>query len=209
MHWCGQQQLAEFSSRHSGSIVRSGFPQCCISPVSYTHQQDASVAGFNPYEQPTVRDLLYGVLLPSGADACETLARAVGGSEEGFVAMMNQKAEELGLTNTHFENCTGLHNDNHYSTCRDIAVLMSECLKSCLLYTSRLSTFSSCSRERRLPLLFQCANMRRAIICLWQRKRDVYKRQLILRSRKLEVNRLFCLAAEYMDRFSGRGKLLA
>ena len=92
--------------------------------------QDASVAGFNPYEQPTVRDLLYGVLLPSGADACETLARAVGGSEEGFVAMMNQKAEERGLTNTHFENCTGLHNDNHYSTCRDIAVLMSECLKS-------------------------------------------------------------------------------
>lgn len=46
--------------------------------------QDASVAGFNPYEQPTVRDLLYGVLLPSGADACETLARAVGGSGEGF-----------------------------------------------------------------------------------------------------------------------------
>ena len=88
--------------------------------------QDASVAGFNPYEQPTVRDLLYGVLLPSGADACETLARAVGGSEEGFVAMMNQKAEELGLTNTHFENCTGLHNDNHYSTCRDIAVLKSD-----------------------------------------------------------------------------------
>lgn len=92
--------------------------------------QDASVAGFNPYEQPTVRDLLYGVLLPSGADACETLARAIGGSEEGFVAMMNQKAEELGLANTHFENCTGLHDDNHYSTCRDIAVLMNECLKS-------------------------------------------------------------------------------
>lgn len=92
--------------------------------------QDASVAGFNPYEQPTVRDLLYGVLLPSGADACETLARAVGGSDEGFVAMMNQKAEELGLTNTHFENCTGLRDDNHYSTCRDIAVLLNECLKS-------------------------------------------------------------------------------
>lgn len=92
--------------------------------------QDASVAGFNPYEQVTVRDLLYGVLLPSGADACETLARTVGGSEEGFVNMMNQKAEELGLTSTHFENCTGLHNDNHYSTCRDIAILMNECLKS-------------------------------------------------------------------------------
>ena len=92
--------------------------------------QDASVAGFNPYEQVTVRDLLYGVLLPSGADACETLARTVGGSEDGFVNMMNQKAEELGLINTHFENCTGLHNDNHYSTCRDIAILMDECLKS-------------------------------------------------------------------------------
>ena len=49
---------------------------------------------------------------------------------ERAVWELKQKAEELGLTNTHFENCTGLHNDNHYSTCRDIAVLMSECLKS-------------------------------------------------------------------------------
>ena len=81
-------------------------------------------------ETLTLETLLYGLLLCSGNDAAVAIAQHIGGSVKGFVAMMNQKAEELGLTNTHFENCTGLHNDNHYSTCRDIAVLMSECLKS-------------------------------------------------------------------------------
>ena len=89
--------------------------------------QDASVAGFNPYEQPTVRDLLYGVLLPSGADACETLARAVGGSEEGFVAMMNQKAQELGCTSTSFTCVHGLYDYGNVSTAEDLAKIASAC----------------------------------------------------------------------------------
>ena len=71
-----------------------------------------------------MRSLLYGVLLPSGADACLTLAERISGSEESFVQMMNEKAAELGLEGTHFMNCTGLHDSQHYTTCADVAELM-------------------------------------------------------------------------------------
>ena len=71
--------------------------------------QNASLAGFQAGETATVRDLLYGAMLPSGAECCEALAREVSGSEEAFAARMNQKAAELGMTGTHFCNPTGLH----------------------------------------------------------------------------------------------------
>lgn len=89
---------------------------------------DASVAGFEAWEEVCALDLLYGVMLPSGADACEALARHIAGSREGFVDMMNAKAAELGMENTHFMNCTGLHDENHYSTCSDMAKLLSYAL---------------------------------------------------------------------------------
>ncbi len=60
---------------------------------------------------------------PSGADAVNALAYAASGSIDKFVEAMNQKAEELGMDNTHFVNPTGLHDENHYSTCKDIATL--------------------------------------------------------------------------------------
>ena len=69
--------------------------------------EKASMAGFAPGETVTVRDLLYGAMLPSGAECCETLARLVSGSEDNFAALMNQKAAELGMKNTHFTNPTG------------------------------------------------------------------------------------------------------
>lgn len=93
-------------------------------------EQGASVAGFDPYEQVTVRSLIYGVLLPSGADACITLAEKIAGSEEGFVQKMNEKAAELQLSGTNFMNCTGLHDPQHYTTCEDLAELMRYCLKN-------------------------------------------------------------------------------
>lgn len=64
--------------------------------------EKASMAGFVPDETVTVRDLLYGAMLPSGAECCEALAQLVSGSEENFAALMNQKAAELGMKNTHF-----------------------------------------------------------------------------------------------------------
>lgn len=87
-------------------------------------EEGASMAGFLPGETATVRDLLYGALLPSGAECCEALAREVGGSKEAFVARMNQKAAELGMTSTHFCNATGLPDAEHVSTVRDMAVLL-------------------------------------------------------------------------------------
>lgn len=80
--------------------------------------EGASMAGFLPGETATARDLLYGALLPSGAECCETLAREVSGSEEAFVASMNQKAAALGMASTHFCNPTGLHDPEHVSTAR-------------------------------------------------------------------------------------------
>ena len=92
-----------------------------INPV---YELGASLAGFDAGETVTVRDLLYGVLLPSGADACMALADRVAGSEAAFVDLMNQKAQELGMENTHFVTSTGLHDPNHYTTCYDIAKLL-------------------------------------------------------------------------------------
>ena len=79
--------------------------------------EKASMAGFVPDETVTVRDLLYGAMLPSGAECCEALAQLVSGSEENFAALMNQKAAELGMKNTHFTNATGLTDTEHYGDC--------------------------------------------------------------------------------------------
>ena len=93
-------------------------------------QEGASIAGFKSGEVVTVRDLLYGALLPSGAECCETLARLVSGTETDFVALMNRKAAELGMTSTHFCNPTGLHDPEHVSTVRDISVLLREAVRN-------------------------------------------------------------------------------
>ena len=71
----------------------------------------------------TIQELLYGLMLQSGNDAAVALAIYCGGTVEGFVGMMNDKAHRLGLENTHFENPNGLDSPGHYSTARDLAVL--------------------------------------------------------------------------------------
>ena len=93
--------------------------------VDYVKKEGASNCGFKAGEQVTMLDLLYGLILPSGADAALALVRRIAGSEEQFVTLMNQKAQQLGIsTTTHFTNCTGLYNDNHYSTAEDMAIIM-------------------------------------------------------------------------------------
>ncbi len=89
-----------------------------------TYLAGASVAGFYPGEQVPVIDLLYGTALPSGADATSALSQLIAGSEEAFVQMMNDKVEQMGLTGTHFVTASGLHDDDHYSTCHDIAKIL-------------------------------------------------------------------------------------
>ncbi len=89
---------------------------------------EASRAGFEPGETVPVMDLLYGAMLPSGADACYALANHVAGSEAEFVNLMNAKAQELGMASTNFTNCTGLQDEYMVSTCQDMATLLSYAL---------------------------------------------------------------------------------
>lgn len=97
--------------------------------LSFLYAENASMAGFLPGEQVRAQDLFYGALLPSGAEACLGIARAVSGSEEGFTQLMNRRAAELGMENTHFENCHGLDAPGHASTARDLALLLNVALE--------------------------------------------------------------------------------
>lgn len=74
-------------------------------------------------EQITIEDLLYGMMMVSGNDAAVVLAQTIGGSEEKFVQMMNEKAENLGCRDTHFVNPHGLFDEDHYTTAEDMAVI--------------------------------------------------------------------------------------
>lgn len=96
----------------------------------YIAAEDASTAGFEAYDTVTVEDLLYGAILSSGAECCLTLADMISGTEYDFAALMNDKAEELGMDNTNFTNCTGLHNYDHYSSAEDISVLLRYALEN-------------------------------------------------------------------------------
>ncbi len=96
-----------------------------ISITDFAYSHDCSAVGFALGEKVTVRDLMYGTILPSGADAALALAEYVAGSEEKFVELMNDKLEELGLSDTaHFTNCVGIYDDDHYCTLTDMAMIM-------------------------------------------------------------------------------------
>ena len=93
-------------------------------------EANAAVAGFRIGEEVTYKDLLYGLMLPSGADAAQSLTRNIAGSTEKFIEMMNQKAKELGCKNTHFVNPTGLDHQEHYSTVEDVATIFQYAIKN-------------------------------------------------------------------------------
>lgn len=93
-------------------------------------EANAVTAGFTKGEIVTYKDLLYGLLLPSGADAAKALARNVVGSEEKFIQKMNEKAKELNLKQTNFSTVIGLDDENNYSTAREISIIFKEALKN-------------------------------------------------------------------------------
>lgn len=93
--------------------------------VDYSFVNRCSNAGFEVGEKVTVNDLFYGTVLPSGGEAAVALAVYVSGSQEAFVELMNEKLEELGISaTTHFTNCVGIYDDDHYSTVYDMAVIL-------------------------------------------------------------------------------------
>ncbi len=81
-------------------------------------------------EKITMESLLYALMLQSANDAAEAIAYAVSGSIEAFVALMNQKADEIGLTATHFDNPHGLDGETHYTTAYELALIAAEALEN-------------------------------------------------------------------------------
>ncbi|MBG9814903.1 D-alanyl-D-alanine carboxypeptidase [Bacillus endophyticus] len=98
-----------------------------------TSEHAASMGGsqifLEPGEEMTVEQMLKGIAIASGNDASVAMAEHIAGSEEEFVSMMNQKAKDLGLKNTKFQNPTGLSVEDHYSTAHDMSIMAKELLK--------------------------------------------------------------------------------
>lgn len=92
--------------------------------------EEYTQVGFKAGDTPSIKDLLYGAMLPSGADAVNALAIETSGSISKFVDLMNEKANKLNLKNTHFDNPVGMDSDNNYSTAADMAQLLIYCLKN-------------------------------------------------------------------------------
>ncbi|WP_405083582.1 D-alanyl-D-alanine carboxypeptidase family protein [Paenibacillus psychroresistens] len=92
-----------------------------------TSEYAASMGGsqifLEPGEEMSVKEMLKGIAMASGNDASVAMAEKIAGSEEVFVQMMNERAKQLGMNNTHFVNCNGLPAANHYSTAHDIAIM--------------------------------------------------------------------------------------
>lgn len=93
------------------------------SDIDTVWETGASSANFEVGETVTYRDVFMGAMLPSGADACRALANNTCGNQENFVKEMNALVKKLGLTDSHFVNTTGIHDDNHYTTVYDMAVI--------------------------------------------------------------------------------------
>lgn len=111
-------------------VAENGHLDQRVTVSEHAAETPESTVYLEPGEVLTRMELLYAAMLPSANDACVALAESVAGSEAAFLTMMNQKAGELGLKNTHFVNPHGLHDDNHYSSAYDMALLAKHALNN-------------------------------------------------------------------------------
>ena len=111
-----------------------------------------------PQTPVTVKELLHGMIIQSGNDACVALAEAIAGSEEAFAQLMNKEAARLGLKNTHFENATGLPHPSHLTTVRDLSVLAAAIIHDFPefypIYSIKEYTYNKIKQPNRNRLLF-------------------------------------------------------
>lgn len=112
-----------------------------------------------PNKPVTVDELLRGMIVQSGNDACITLAEAVAGSEDSFASMMNQQAQRLGMSNTHFVNSTGLPHPQHYTTAQDLSLLAAAIVRDFPefypLYSIKEYRYNNITQPNRNRLLWQ------------------------------------------------------
>src|SRR4030095_132552 len=106
----------------------------------------------------TVGELMRGMIVQSGNDACIALAETVAGSEEAFAEAMNREAQRLGMKNTHFVNSTGLAHPQHYSTAQDLVVLAAAVIRDFpehyALYSQRQFRYNNITQMNRNRLLW-------------------------------------------------------
>ena len=106
----------------------------------------------------SVKDILKGIIIQSGNDACIVVAESISGDEDSFADLMNEKAEELGLLYSNFTNSTGWPDENHYMTVSDLAILSARIIKDFPeffhLFKEKEFTYNSISQNNRNPLLY-------------------------------------------------------
>jgi len=134
-----------------------------VPPEAADVPKDSSLVPIYKGEVTTFGDLLYGMMIHSGNDAANAIAVLLEGSLEGFVAKMNERATQLGCVGTHFVNAHGYHNENHYSTAQDLALITREALKyeqarrivSATSYTMNVSPRGEVPLSSKTSLLFE------------------------------------------------------
>lgn len=100
-----------------------------VSKTATTFPPAASLCGIKAGDKITLRELLYGLLIPSGNDAAVAIAEHISGSVENFAKLMNKEAHDIGATHTHFVNPHGLHDNNHYTTAYDLYLIFNQCIQ--------------------------------------------------------------------------------
>lgn len=113
----------------------------------------------DPSMSPTILDLIKGMVIQSGNDACVALAEHIAGTEEAFADLMNHYAKELGMAGTHFVNSTGLPHEEHYTNARDVALLSSAIINEFpdyyAWYSEKEFTFNEIRQHNRNTLLWR------------------------------------------------------
>lgn len=100
-----------------------------VSENAVNQVEGSSLAKVSAGDELTIRQLLYGLMLPSGNDAAVAIAEGIAGSEKKYVELMNKTAQSLGATHSHFVTTNGLHDDNHYTTCYDMYLILNAALQ--------------------------------------------------------------------------------
>ena len=134
-------------------------PEDMVHVSRNAHKTKGSRTFLEPESMVSVRDLMFGLVVQSGNDASVALAEHIGGSEEGFVSMMNEMAKRLGMQNTHYENSTGLPAENHLTTARDLAILSRAVIRDYpehyKLYSVEEFTYNGIKQKNRNTLLLR------------------------------------------------------
>ncbi|MCV2216851.1 D-alanyl-D-alanine carboxypeptidase family protein [Thauera sp. Sel9] len=148
-----------FSALKAGTLT----PDQVVPVSTKAWRMEGSRMFIEPNKPVTVDELIRGVIVQSGNDACVALSEAIAGSEEAFAALMNREAQRLGMTNTNFTNSTGLPDPQLYTTARDLALLASAIVRDFpefySLYSLKEFTYNGIKQPNRNRLLYMDATV--------------------------------------------------